>query len=167
MCVVASGAAEPAAAGERWRPLEFVIGSWTGTAKGQPGEGKVEREIRMVLGGRYLEIENRTTYAPQARNPKGEVHEDRGMVSWDRRRARFVLRQFNVEGYVNQFVADSVVVGADSVVFTTESIENIPPGWRARETWRKVGEDEFVERFELAEPNKGFEIYSESRLRRK
>jgi hypothetical protein len=29
-----------------------------------------------------------------------------------------------------------------------------------------VGPDEFVERFELAEPGKSFELYSEARLRR-
>jgi hypothetical protein len=52
------------------------------------------------------------------------------------------------------------------IVFTTEAIENIPPGFRARETYRIVGPDEFVERFEIAEPGKEFELYSEARFRR-
>jgi hypothetical protein len=39
------------------------------------------------------------------------------------------------------------------------AIENIPPGWRARETYRFSGPDEFIELFELAEPGKEFTPY--------
>lgn len=51
-------------------------------------------------------------------------------------------------------------------MFTSEAIENIPPGWRARETYRLVGADEIVEIFELAQPGAEFSVYSENRLRR-
>jgi len=68
---------------------------------------------------------------------------------------------------VNQYVADRVVASVDSIVFRSESIENIPPGFRAREIYRIVGPDEFVERFEMAEPNSDFAVYSESRFKRK
>ena len=54
-----------------------------------------------------------------------------------------------------------------TIVFTTEGIENIPAGYRARETYKIIGADEFVEVFELAEPGKDFELYSESHHRRK
>jgi hypothetical protein len=53
------------------------------------------------------------------------------------------------------------------IVFTTEGIENIPAGWRARETYKILGADEFVEVFELAKPGKDFELYSEGHYRRK
>jgi len=52
-------------------------------------------------------------------------------------------------------------------VFVTEGIENIPAGWRARETYTIINENEFVERFELAEPGKAFATYLESHLKRK
>lgn len=149
-----------------WDPLRFFVGSWTGSGRGQPGESTVKREYRWALNDRFLEVHNQSTYAPQPKNPKGERHEDRGMFSWDRARRRFVLRQFHVEGFVNQYVADSVVAGADSLVFTSEAIENIPRGFRARETYRILGPDEFVERFEMAEPNGEFALYSETRLKR-
>ena len=51
-------------------------------------------------------------------------------------------------------------------MFTTEFIENIPPGWRARETYLVHGPDEFEEIFELGEAGKSFELYSRARLRR-
>jgi hypothetical protein len=50
--------------------------------------------------------------------------------------------------------------------FVSEAIENISPGWRARESYRILGPDEFFETFELAEPGKDFELYTESRLKR-
>ena len=49
---------------------------------------------------------------------------------------------------------------------TTEAIENLPPGVRARETYAILGPDEFEESFELAEPGKDFELYSHARCTR-
>jgi hypothetical protein len=54
-----------------------------------------------------------------------------------------------------------------ALVFLTESIENIPAGWRGRESYRILNSDEFVEVFELAAPGKEFEVYSENRFKRK
>ncbi len=159
-----------AAAGPKpspWDPMRFLLGSWTGVGHGQPGTSTIEREYRFALHDRFIEARNISTYLPQEKNPKGEVHEDRGFVSWDRGRHRFVLRQFHVEGFVNQYVADSLGASADSVVFTSEALENIPAGYRARETYRIIGPDEFIERFEMAEPNSAFEVYSEARFKRK
>lgn len=150
-----------------WDPVRFFVGSWTGTGQGQPGRSTIEREYRFALRDRFIEVRNTSTYPAQEKNPKGEVHEDRGFISWDKGRRRFVLRQFHVEGFVNHYVADSLGSSPDSIVFTSEAIENIPAGFRARETYRIVGPDEFTERFEIAEPNSPFTVYSEARLKRK
>ena len=37
-----------------------------------------------------------------------------------------------------------------SVVFSSAAIENIPAGYRARETYRIVDANTFIERFEIA-----------------
>jgi len=50
--------------------------------------------------------------------------------------------------------------------FVMEAIKNIPPGWKARETYRRVGPDEFIEVFELASVEKEFEFYTGNRLQR-
>jgi hypothetical protein len=42
-----------------------------------------------------------------------------------------------------------------TIVLATEGRENIPAGWRARETYKILGADELVEVFELAKPGKG------------
>lgn len=147
-------------------PLRFFIGEWSGTSSGRPGDGTVLRRYEPALNGRVLRVENRVVYPPQERNRTGETHEDLGLITYDRARQRFVYRQAHVEGFLNSYVADPVAPGDTRVVFVTEAIENIPPGWRARETYVITGPDSFTERFELAEPGKDFTLYSEAVLTR-
>jgi hypothetical protein len=64
-------------------------------------------------------------------------------------------------------VLDNISADGRTIVFVTMAIENIPAGWRGRETYRIVSDDEFVETFALAEPGKDFTTYSETRFRRK
>lgn len=87
------------------------------------------------------------------------------MISYDRSRKKFVLRQFHLEGFVNQYASETA---RDRVlVFNSEAIENIPAGFRARETYTITGPNAFVERFEIAEPGKDFELYCETQFTRK
>jgi len=146
-------------------PVRGLIGRWQGTSDGEPGRATVEREYTPLFGSRFIQVRSRSTYAPQAKNPKGEVHEDLGVFSFDSRRKRLVLRQFHTEGFVNQYILDPGS-RVDRSVFTTEAIENIAPGWRARETYVMLDPNEFEEVFELAEPGKDFELYSRARFKR-
>ena len=160
-------AAQTKPAKDVWEPLRFFIGEWEGTGEGKAGVSKTRREYRFVLNNKFIEVRNRSEYDPQPKNPKGEIHEDWGMISFDRGRKQFILRQFHVEGFVNQFVTTSISEDGKTVIFTSESIENIPAGWRARETYKLISADEFIETFELAEPGKDFEKYTENHYRRK
>jgi len=100
-----------------------------------------------------------------AKNKTGEVHHHMSMISYDATRKLFVFRQFHTEGFVNTYVQEPS--GDENVIaFVSEAIENIPPGWRARETYTILNHDEFTERFEIAEPGRGFELYSEAHLKR-
>jgi hypothetical protein len=150
-----------------WEPVRVLLGTWEGDAQGRPGSGKAEREYRLTLRDRFIQVTNKSTYPPQEKNAKGETHEDVGFISYDKAARKLVLRQFHVEGFVNQYVLDSLSADGRTIVFVTTAIENIPAGWRGRETYRILGDDEFVETFALAEPGKDFETYSETRFRRK
>ena len=99
-----------------WEPMKYLVGKWEGSSQGQPGEGAVEREYGFILNGKYLQVKNKSVYKPQEKNPKGEVHEDRGYISIDRTRRLFVFRQFHVEGFVNTYVAPP---GDTPLVFTS------------------------------------------------
>jgi THAP4-like, heme-binding beta-barrel domain len=162
---VTDGRAQQPTAPDPFAPVAFMIGRWEGSSEGQPGKANVRREYSRALNGRFVRVWNRSEYPVQNKNPKGEIHEDEGFFSFDRARKRLVLRQFHVEGFVNQYVQDSES-SSQKLVFTTESIENIPAGWRARETYVVHGPDEFEEIFELAEAGSPFELYSRARLKR-
>jgi hypothetical protein len=146
-------------------PLRFFVGTWRGEQSGQPGHGISERTYSFVLNDRFLQVKNTSTYPPQEANKSGEIHHDMGMIGYDKARKKFVFRQFHVEGFVNTYVQEE---GSDpkKIVFVSEAIENISPGWRARETYFLLNQNEFIERFELAEPGKDFALYSEAHLKR-
>jgi hypothetical protein len=149
-----------------WLPFKHMIGKWTGSSEGQPGKGTYERTYEIVLNKKFIEVRNKSTYPPSANSPKGEVHEDRGFISYDKARKTFVLRQFHIEGFVNQYKIESISLDGKTIVFISEAIENIPAGFRAKETYRIINENEFTETFELAEPGKEFEVYSKAVLKR-
>lgn len=55
-----------------WQPLKVFVGSWKGKGGGEPGNGDYERSYQFVLGKRFIEIRNKSTYPPSEKNPKGE-----------------------------------------------------------------------------------------------
>ena len=146
--------------------LQFFVGHWEGTVNGEPGSGTVERDYDLVMNERFIRVRNKSVYPPQEKNPKGETHEDFGLFSYDGNRKKHVLRQFHVEGFVNQYVEDTIAPDGKKMVFVTEAIENIPAGWRARETHQVLNDNEFTERFELAAPREEFKLYSETAFKR-
>jgi len=147
-----------------WGALRQLEGDWKGSSDGQPGVSTSERHYSFILGGKFLHGRNRSVYKPQEKNPKGEIHENLDYFSYDRTRKKLVLRQFHGEGFVNQYVRVDNGENPKTFVFETESIENIPAGWKARETYRQLDGGEWQETFELAAPGKPYEVYSETRL---
>lgn len=158
---------QKSAPSDPWKPLRPFVGNWEGESKGQPGVGKMERAYAFVLRDRFVQVSNKAVYPQQEKNPKGETHEDLGFFSYDRGLKKLVYRQFHVEGFVVQYTLESISEDGRSFVFTSTAIENIGPGWVARETYRLLSDDEFIETFALAGPGKQFETYSETRFRRK
>jgi hypothetical protein len=130
-------------------PIRFLEGKWEGKATGEPGKGVSTREYRFDLNGRFLSARNKSVYDPKSSEAKPEVHEDFGMYSYDRALKKVVLRQFHGEGFVNEYTLDSISADGKSLEFTTVRIENIAPGWRAKEAYRIVSADEFAETFSL------------------
>jgi hypothetical protein len=162
---VQAGAQEGAPKTDRFAPLRFLVGTWRGDQIGKPGHGTAERAYQFILNDRFLQETNTSTYPPQPSNKTGEVHHHMSMISYDATRKTFVFRQFHTEGFVNTYVQEPTN-DEKTLVFVSEAIENIPAGWRARETYTILNDNEFKERFELAEPGRQFELYSEAHLKR-
>jgi len=63
--------------------LTFFLGEWDRDETGKAGVGVGFRTYRRVVGDRFVELRNTSTYQPQELNPDGEVHEDLGIFSYD------------------------------------------------------------------------------------
>lgn len=143
-----------------WALFKPFIGKWTGEGGGEPGKGSYVRSYQHIMDNKFIEVRNQSSYPPSASNPKGEVHEDLGYISYDKSLKTFRLRQFHIEGFVNEYILDSISMDQKTLMFVTESIENIPNGWRAKETYRILSDTQIEETFELAAPQKDYEVYS-------
>jgi hypothetical protein len=158
--------AQPArtSATDRWAHWRPLVGVWEGNSQGAPGKGKIRLEFAFVLSERYLRVSGTALYEPRQAGKSGERHEDFGYVSFDRDRRKFIFRQFHIEGFVNQYVMTSDP-SSGLIELKSEALENTPPGWKARETYRlENGELKHV--FELAEKDKAFEVYASSVLQK-
>jgi len=152
--------------GDPWAPIKFMVGKWSGTASGNAGDGTVVRDYDFVLKQRFLYEKNTSTYPPQEKNKRGEIHDHVGYISYDKSRKVLVLRQFHVEGFVNQYVINKEASTPTRLVFESESFENFSNKWKARETYDVISPDEFIETFELAPPDKPFQLYGKNHLKR-
>ena len=149
-----------------WEPFNFFVGGWKGSRKGEQDQSRAERKSEFLLNECFVFVQNKSIFSSQEKNPNGEIHKDWGIISYDRARETYVFRQFYIEGFVNQYLLKSIAEGGQSISFVTEEIENISPSWQAKESYRIIGPDEFVEVFEVASQGKEFEIYSENRFQR-
>ena len=157
--------AQSPAASDPWAPIAYLVGTWEGVIEGQPGKGTARRVYSRALNNRFIRVVHRNEYPPQEKNPKGEIHEEEGFFSVDRARKRIVFRQFHTESFVVTYI-EAGETTPSKVVFESEGIENIPAGYKARETFVALGPDAFDETFELAGPGKPFEVYSKTSFRR-
>jgi hypothetical protein len=163
--LTASAAENPAT--DRWGRVRFLLGTWEGTATGEPGKGTVERTYELVLGGQFIEERNTSRYEAKAPGAKPEVHHHRGFMSYDKARKTFMLRHFHEEGFVNLYALNTDKSMAEYLIFDSVTFENFSNEWRARENYDVISPDEFVEIFELAEPGKDFVEYSRNHFKRK
>ena len=155
-----------AAEQDAFAPVRFLTGTWMGAASGEPGSGTAQRTYAFVLGNKFIQERNQTTYPPQERNKAGEVHEHWSLIGYDKARKLLTFRQFHQEGFVATYVLNAAASSAEKVVFESEQLENIGIGWRARETYEVVSADEFIETFELSESGKPYELYSRTHFKR-
>jgi hypothetical protein len=149
-----------------WANLRVLEGKWEGPSSGKPGKGFTSREFRFELNGHFLSLRNKSVYEAKSPGTKPEVHEDFSMLSYDTRLKKLVWRQFHSEGFVNEYTLDSVSTDGKSLDFVTVRIENIAPGWRAKESYQRLSDDEINTTFWLAEPGKDFEVYTQAHLKR-
>ncbi len=152
---------------DMWAPLRILVGSWEGTGGTGSATSQVTAEYRFVLGGTYMELRHKATFPPQEGRPEGEIHEDFGIISYDRSRETFVFRQFHGEGFVNRYTLDSLSADGSFLLFNAEEIENAPSGTRAQLILEMTGENALRTSFNVAFPGRELQCYSRNILERK
>lgn len=68
-----------------WSPFRFFLGGWQETGTGKPGVSICDRDYELILDDRFIQIRNRSDYEPQEVNPEGEIYEELGILSYDKR----------------------------------------------------------------------------------
>ncbi len=150
-----------------WEPFHFLVGEWEGQGEGKSGISTVEKTFQFIMNREYIQSTTRAVFKPQEKNPKGEIHEDLGFFSYDHFRKKFVFRQFHIEGFINQYVLESISADGKMLVFDSEGFENAPPGWKTRIIYRILDEDTLEESFDIATPGKDLQCYILNTLKRK
>jgi hypothetical protein len=84
-----------------------------------------------------------------------------------RTRQAYVFRQFHSEGFVNQYVCAGPETDGKTFIFLSEAIENIPPGFKARLTYRILDDSRSEQTFDLAPPGQEMSCYSKGVMTRK
>jgi hypothetical protein len=158
----AASAAEPAKDG--LADLRWMQGEWRGVGEGDPGTSASERHVKSYLNDQYIGANGRSVYPKQEKNPKGEVHEQLGIWSFDHARGLIVMREFDTLGFVGTYVLDKAASAADRWVLVAESLENVPKGWKARYVVTRKSADEYQEMLELDPDGKGFKPYVTNRF---
>jgi len=103
-----------------WEAFRYFDGTWIGKGEGMTGTSTGSLTFEFIFNDRFLKMTNRSVFEPQAANPSGEVHEDLGFFSYDQGRKKHVLRQFHIEGFINQYVLESLSEDGKTFVFVSE-----------------------------------------------
>jgi hypothetical protein len=141
---------------DHFKDFDFLIGKWQGVETGVAGDGIGFRTYEYDLN-KYVIVEKNISTFPKSENkPRGEVHRDFGVTSYNSNDSAIVFREFHVEGFTNIYVLDKETSTEEKFVFITREIENNPGNWKVRLTLYKISDTEFDETFEIATDGENF-----------
>lgn len=148
--------------------LNFLFGDWSGTGSGfGNNKSKIESSFHLIMDGKYIEVINESQFESTEKNPEGEHHIDKGFISFNKNRKAIMFRQFNNEGYINQYILNDSLSNDTTLVFETESIENFMPDGKARWTIKKINDNQIETVFDVSFPGKEFACFGTNVLNRK
>lgn len=147
---------------DKWKNFRYLIGTWKTET---PGVTNIQ-EYAFFFNETFIRSTTRAVFKPTAKKPKGEIHEDLNIFSYDGTSKTMILRSFYSEGFVNTFTLSGVSEDGKILTFKTIAVENAPKGTRAKLVLQKVNDTELVERFHVAWPDKDYACVSDNRLKK-
>jgi hypothetical protein len=146
-----------------WEPFQFLIGSWTSPASGQPGEPvSGATTFSFDLDQQVIIRRSRAEFAPGPGEQAGPVHKDLLVIYRQPAEAGFRAIYFDNEGHVINYSV-SFPAGQPAVVFESEANQAGP---RARLVYEAVEPDTLSIEFFVAAPGGEFVSHVKGMVKR-
>jgi len=150
-CAQEGGSADP------WARFQFLIGTWSGTGAGAPGEISMGKtSFSFDLDKNVIIRKNRVEIAPKAGEAKGAVHEDLLVIYRQPGETAPRAIYFDNESHVIEYVA-SFPEKEPSVVFESKGAEKMPA---FRLVYEMTPAGELSIEFLMAPPGGEFKSYT-------
>jgi hypothetical protein len=146
-----------------WSPYRFLIGTWTGEGKGQPGDTTGTATFAFDLDGRILVRTGHTNVPASARGP-AYVHEDRLIVYRDAPGQPMRAIYWDNEDHSIEYDASASPDGK-VVTFVSKVSASSP---RFRLVYTQLDASRVGVKFEMAPPGgpEAFKVYTQGVTRR-
>lgn len=157
--------AQDTSSADPWDQLRFLEGKWDGRGDGVSGLSTVKQNYSFILNNQFLEMSTISVFPPTKKSPKGEIHRDVGFISYDKATEKFILRAFYGEGFVNTYQLTEISDDEKTFLFETISVENGPPGTRAKLIIKKLSSEVIEVGFHVAFGENDFTCFNTNRLK--
>jgi hypothetical protein len=146
-----------------WARFQFLVGDWSGTGSGQPGEIVAgSTSFSYALGKNVLIRKNQAEFAPKSGEKTGFVHEDLMIVYRLAGESQFHAIYFDNEGHVINYRV-SFPAKPQSVVFESDASDNAP---RFRFVYEMDPDGLLSGEFLIAPPGGEFRSYTKGKVKR-
>jgi hypothetical protein len=149
LTALSSAGAQQSRPANDWKDFDFLLGEWTWSGGGQPGQTKGTSSVRAELNGTVLVRRTHLDY-PATKERAAFAHDDLLYFYHDPADGGVRAIFFDGEGHVIRYSL-SVPHGEDSLQFVSDAA---PTGTRCRMTYSRTGADSVSEKFEIAPAGK-------------
>jgi hypothetical protein len=155
--------AQSSTAKDPWAPFQFLVGNWSGTGSGKPGEAAAGScSFSFDLGRKVLIRRNKAEFSPQPGEKLGTTHEDLMIIYQQPGDSQFRAIYFDNEGHIINYTL-TFPAKQPSVAFESEGTDKTP---RFRLVHELEADGLLSTEFAIAPPGGSFKTYTKGTVKR-